>query len=178
MCIRDRGTSFEQFDDFYFSPDISTYYETIDTSSKASASKQKQEGDYFETLFTYGLTVNKLDQNFKPTDGYKTTFKQTLPIYATDDITFENSLLSERHFSYADDLVLSINFFAKAVNSIDEDVRVSKRIFIPARRLRGFTPGKIGPQDGGEYIGGNYGSALNITSDVPWFAESLSLIHI
>ena len=169
------GTSFEQFDDFYFSPDISTYYETIDTSSKASASKQKQEGDYFETLFTYGLTVNKLDQNFKPTDGYKTTFKQTLPIYATDDITFENSLLSERHFSYADDLVLSINFFAKAVNSIDEDVRVSKRIFIPARRLRGFTPGKIGPQDGGEYIGGNYGSALNITSDVPWFAESQSV---
>jgi len=166
------GTSFEQFDDFYFSPDISTYYETINTSSKASESKKKQEGDYFETLFSYGLTVNKLDQNFKPTDGYKTTFRQSLPIYATDDITFENALFSERHFTYADDLVLSLNFFAKAVNSIDEDVRVSKRVFLPARRLRGFTPGKIGPQDGGEYIGGNYGSALNITSDVPWFSET------
>ena len=166
------GTSFEQYDDLYFSPEISSYYEKIDTSSKASANKRKQEGDYFETLFTYGLTVNKLDQNFKPTDGYKTTFKQSLPIYATDDVTFENALFSERHFTYSDDLVLSINFFAKAVNSIDEDVRVSKRVFIPARRLRGFSPGKIGPQDGGEYIGGNYGSALNITSDVPWFSET------
>ena len=166
------GTSFEQFNDFYFSPEISTYYEKIDTSSKASDNKKKQEGDYFETLFTYGLTVNKLNQNFKPSDGYKTTFKQTLPIYATDDITFENSLFSERHFTYADDLVLSINFFVKAVNSIDEDVRVSKRVFIPSRRLRGFSPGKIGPQDGGEYIGGNYGSALNITSDLPLFSEN------
>ena len=166
------GTSFEQFNDFYFSPEISTYYEKIDTSSKASDNKKKQEGDYFETLFTYGLTVNKLNQNFKPSDGYKTTFKQSLPIYATDDITFENSLFSERHFTYADDLVLSINFFVKAVNSIDEDVRVSKRVFIPSRRLRGFSPGKIGPQDGGEYIGGNYGSALNITSDLPLFSES------
>ena len=166
------GTSFEQFNDFYFSPEISTYYEKIDTSSKASDNKKKQEGDYFETLLTYGLTVNKLNQNFKPSDGYKTTFKQSLPIYATDDITFENSLFSERHFTYADDLVLSINFFVKAVNSIDEDVRVSKRVFIPSRRLRGFSPGKIGPQDGGEYIGGNYGSALNITSDLPLFSES------
>ena len=166
------GTSFEQFNDFYFSPEISTYYEKIDTSSKASDNKKKQEGDYFETLLTYGLTVNKLNQNFKPSDGYKTTFKQSLPIYATDDITFENSLFSERHFTYADDLVLSINFFVKAVNSIDEDVRVSKRVFIPSRRLRGFSPGKIGPQDGGEYIGGNYGSALNIASDLPLFSEN------
>jgi len=166
------GTSFEQFNDFYFSPEISTYYEKIDTSSKASDNKKKQEGDYFETLLTYGLTVNKLNQNFKPSDGYKTTFKQSLPIYATDDITFENSLFSEKHFTYADDLVLSIDFFVKAVNSIDEDVRVSKRVFIPSRRLRGFSPGKIGPQDGGEYIGGNYGSALNITSDLPWFSEN------
>ena len=166
------GTSFEQYNDFYFSPEISTYYEKIDTSSKASDNKKKQEGDYFETLFTYGLTVNKLNQNFKPSDGYKTTFKQSLPIYATDDITFENSLFSERHFTYADDLVLSINFFVKAVNSIDEDVRVSKRVFIPSRRLRGFSPGKIGPQDGGEYIGGNYGSALNIASDLPLFSEN------
>ena len=169
------GTSFEQYDDLYFSPDISTYYEKIDTSSNASANKKKQEGDYFETLFTYGLTLNKLDQNFRPTDGYKTTFKQSLPIYATDDITFENSIFSERHFTYSEDLVLSIDFFAKAVNSIDEDVRISKRVFIPSRRLRGFTPGKIGPQDGGEYIGGNYGSALNITSDVPWFSETQTI---
>ena len=78
----------------------------------------------------------------------------------------------EKYITYADDLVFSANFFAEAVNSIDQDVRISKRVFLPSRKLRGFTPGKIGPQDGGEYIGGNYGSALNLTSDLPIFNES------
>ncbi len=166
------GTSFEQYNDFFLSPSISTYYETIDTSSNASDTKKKQKGNYFETLFSYGLTVNKLNQNFQPSDGYRTTFKQTIPLYSADDVTFRHSLNMEKYFTYADDLVFSANFFAEAVNSIDEDVRISKRVFLPSRKLRGFTPGKIGPQDGGEYIGGNYGSALNLTSDLPIFNES------
>ena len=166
------GTSYEQYNDFYLSPRISTYYEVIDTSSNASDRKKKQKGNYFETLFTYGLTVNKLNQNFQPSDGYRTTFKQTIPIYSADDVTFRHSINMEKYLTYGDDLVFSANFFAEAVNSIDEDVRVSKRVFLPSRKLRGFTPGKIGPQDGGEYIGGNYGSALNLTSDLPIFNES------
>tara|TARA_B100001540_G_scaffold316817_1_gene347709 strand:- start:1112 stop:3367 length:2256 start_codon:yes stop_codon:yes gene_type:complete len=165
-------TTYEQYNDFFLSPSISTYYETIDTSSKASDSKKKQKGDYFETLFAYGLTVNKLNQNFQPSDGYRTSFHQTIPIYSTDDVTFRHSINMEKYITYADDLVFSANFFAEAVNSIDQDVRISKRVFLPSRKLRGFTPGKIGPQDGGEYIGGNYGSALNLTSDLPIFNES------
>ena len=35
------GTSFEQAENLYFSPSFSTYYETLDTSSKASAAKKK-----------------------------------------------------------------------------------------------------------------------------------------
>ena len=166
------GTSFEQLDDLYVSPKISTYYESIDTSSKASANKKKQEGDYFETLFSYGLSVNKLNQNFQPSDGYRTTFRQTVPIYSTDDVTFVHSIDAAKYLTYGNDLVFSAKFFAEAVNSIDEDVRVSKRVFIPSRKLRGFTPGKIGPLDGGEYIGGNYGAALNLTSDIPLLSES------
>ena len=166
------GTSFEQLDDLYVSPKISTYYETIDTSVNASANKKKQEGHYFETLFSYGLTVNKLNQNFQPSDGYRTTFRQTVPIYSSDDVTFQHSFDAAKYLTYADDLVFSAKIYAEAVNSIDEDVRVSKRVFIPSRKLRGFTPGKIGPQDGGEYIGGNYGAAINLTSDLPLFAES------
>ena len=68
------GTSFEQYDDLFVSPKISTYYEKISTSSNASENKQKQQGDYFETLFTYGLTVNKLNQNFQPSEGFRSTF--------------------------------------------------------------------------------------------------------
>ena len=59
--------------------------------------------------------------------------------------------------------------YLKAVNSIDGDVRVSKRVYIPSSRLRGFESGKIGPKDGVQYIGGNYGAAANFTSSFPKF---------
>ena len=44
---------------------------------------------------------------------------------------------------------------------------ITKRIFIPSRKLRGFEPGKIGPKDGSDYIGGNYGSTINFASTLP-----------
>ena len=169
------GTSFEQYDDLFVSPKISTYYEKISTSSNASENKQKQQGDYFETLFTYGLTVNKLNQNFQPSEGFRSTFSQTIPIYSADDVTLEHVLNAEKYLTYAENLVFSAKLYAKAVNSINEDVRVSKRAFIPSRRLRGFTAGKVGPIDGGEFIGGNYASALNLTTDLPIMNEVQSI---
>ena len=77
------GTGFEQYEDLFFNIDVSNYYEKLETSSSASAIKKKQEGDYFENLISYTLTLNKLDQNFQP-DGYMTKFAQTLPIYSDD----------------------------------------------------------------------------------------------
>ena len=33
--------------------------------------------------------------------------------------------------------------------------------------MRGFESGKIGPKDGNEYVGGNFGSALNLNTTLP-----------
>tara|TARA_Y100000590_G_scaffold91880_1_gene103819 strand:+ start:3635 stop:5884 length:2250 start_codon:yes stop_codon:yes gene_type:complete len=158
------GTSFEQYEDFIVNLGISNYYEKLETSDLATEIKKKQEGDYLENLFRYGITINKLDQNFQPTDGYLTNFSQVLPIYS-DDLSIENTLKYSKYHSITDDLIISAKFFAKAVNSIDDNVRVSKRVFIPINRLRGFE--NIGPKDGTQYIGGNYGTALNINSTLP-----------
>ena len=160
------GTSYEQFKDIFFSPKISTFIENLETSNTASAAKQKQEGNYFDTNFSYGLTLNKLNQNFQPTDGYKSSFFQELPIYA-DDTSIVNSYEFSKYNKFGEDSVLSFIFFAKSVNSLDDDVRVSKRIFIPSRKLRGFVAGKVGPKDGSDYIGGNFGTALNIAATIP-----------
>ena len=64
-------------------------------------------------------------------------------------------------------MLLSAKLFLKSINSLEDNVRVSKRVNIPSRRLRGFEAGKIGPKDGNEYIGGNYASALNLNSTLP-----------
>ncbi len=160
------GTGFEQYSDFYVNFDVSAYYEKLETSSNASTYKKKQEGDYLENLFTYNLTLNKLDQNFQPTDGYRLSFKQTLPIYS-DDLSIGNTVNIAKYHSVSDNLILSGKLFFKSVNSIDDDVRVSRRVYIPSSKLRGFEAGKIGPKDGNEYVGGNFGTAINLNTTLP-----------
>ncbi len=162
------GTGFEQFQDVYVNFDVSNYYEKLVTSDNASEIKKKQEGDYFENLFLYSITLNKLNQNFQPTDGFFTKFTQSVPIYS-DDNSFENTLTASKYHSMTENFLLAGKLFLKAVNSIDGDVRVSKRVYIPSSRLRGFESGKIGPKDGSQYIGGNYGAAINFTSSFPNF---------
>ena len=160
------GTGFEQYSDLYVNLDISAYYEKLETASTASAHKKKQEGDYLENLFSYKVIMNKLDQNYQPTQGYMLSFDQELPIYS-DDLSVGNTLNFSKYHSVSDNLILSGKLFLKSVNSIDDEVRVSRRIYIPSKNLRGFEPGKIGPKDGVEYVGGNFGSALNLNSTIP-----------
>lgn len=160
------GTGFEQYSNVFVNIDLSNYYEKLETSDNATSIKKKQEGDYFENLISYAVALNTLDQNFQPTSGYFAKFSQVLPIYS-DDQTIENSLNASKYYSPTDNLVFSAKLFMKAVNSVDDNVRVSKRVYIPSSKLRGFESGKIGPKDGNEYIGGNYGTALNLNSTLP-----------
>ena len=160
------GTGFEQYADFYINLDISTYYEKLETTSTASAHKRRQEGDYLENLLSYNLTLNKLDQNYQPTEGHKISFKQVLPIYS-DDLSIGNIINLSKYHSISDNLILSGKFYIESINSIDDDVRVSKRVYIPSSKLRGFESGKFGPKDGNEYVGGNFGSALNLNTTLP-----------
>ncbi len=160
------GTEFEQMNDFFINIEMSNYYENLKTSSSANSIVKKQEGSYYENLLTYALKYNRLDQNFQPTDGYINYFEQTLPLIS-DDRSLENKFTSSSYHSITDNIVVSSQFYLNTINSLDDDVRISKRVFIPARRLRGFESGKIGPKDGNQYIGGNYATALNINSTIP-----------
>ena len=160
------GTEFEQMNDLFVNLEISNFYEDLETSSAANSIVKKQEGNYFENLLSYSLSFNKLDQNFQPTDGFINKFSQTLPIYS-DDVSIENTFTSSAYHSINENLILSAQFLFKAINSLDDNVRVSKRVYVPSRRLRGFESGKIGPKDGSQYIGGNYASSLNLNSTLP-----------
>ena len=166
------GTTYEQFEDIYFSPAVSTYYEDIETSSTASKAKRDQAGNYLESAFSYGFNLNKLNQNFHPTDGFTSGFSQTIP-FISEDYSLENTYMFSKYHSLENNAILSMKFFIKSINSmVGEDTRITKRVFIPSRRLRGFEAGKIGPKDSGDFIGGNYGTALNLSSTVPAIFEN------
>ncbi len=170
------GTRFEQLEDFYIKPEFSFYYETLDTASTASSLLKKQEGDYLDALFSYSLQLDRRDQSYQPTDGYLSTFYQSLPLNVEDNQTVVNSYEIKNYYEYFDDLVASISVFTKAANSLGEDdVRVSDRLYLPSRKLRGFQAGKVGPIDGGDFVGGNYLASFNAASEIP-LLESLESI--
>ena len=65
-------------------------------------------------------------------------------------------------------MVGKASLYLKAINSLgNDDVRVSKRGSVPYNRLRGFERGKIGPVDNNDYVGGNYVSSLNLSTNLP-----------
>ena len=67
-----------------------------------------------------------------------------------------------------------ISIYLDTIKSItDDDVRISKRSFIPSSKLRGFQPGRIGPKDGSDHVGGNYAAALNFSTDLPFMFKNL-----
>ena len=97
----------------------------------------------------------------------------------SDDYTLENVYKFSTYHELKDDMILSFNLFTKAVNTLsNKDVRLSKRVVIPGRRLRGFEKGKIGPKDNNEYVGGNYGSALNISTTLPNLFEEVQNLDL
>ncbi len=172
------GTRYEQFKDIYFSPSLSISDETIKTDSTASSAYKKQEGSYFDFVFDYGLSYDKRNSRFQPSSGFVSNWFQSLPI-VSDDTTIINGYQITSYKKLADDMILSTGFYSRAANSLsNEDVRVSKRLFVPSSRLRGFATGSVGPKDGDDYVGGNYVTTINTSSTIPFIFQTSESIDL
>ena len=161
------GTSFEQYKDIYTNLSLNFSYDDLRTNSNASASLQKQDGDFTDLAAIYGFTYDKRNRSFMPTDGSVFGFVQSLPIYA-DKPFIDNTFRFSTYHEFNENYVGSGKIFLSAINGLnDEDVRLSKRKSLSTRRLRGFSKGKIGPVDGNDHIGGNYAAAVNFDVNLP-----------
>ncbi|MDC0947348.1 outer membrane protein assembly factor BamA [Candidatus Pelagibacter sp.] len=166
------GTRFEQYENLFFSPSLITDVEKLTTTSTASTAIKKQEGNYFDVNFSYSLDYDLRDRSYQPTDGYNTSLYQSIPL-VSDQNEIINGFEINKYKSLVSDMVGKISLFGRAANSISgDDVRLSKRLFIPSRKLRGFENGKIGPTDNNDYVGGNYAASLNISTTLPQILPS------
>ena len=167
------GSRFQQYQDIYFSPNVSLYYDDVQTSSSASSSMKKMDGEYFDFDFTYSIISDKRNQRFMPTAGHIYNFSQGLPVYS-DAPSISNSFTFSYYKEVTEDLIGSIKIYTKAINPLgSEDVKISKRLHIPSSMLRGFEKGGIGPKDGTDHVGGNYAALLSFNAALPnLFPES------
>ena len=167
------GTSFEYLKDFNLGFSVSSFIEKMETDSTASASQQKQKGDYFDTFLKFDFDYDKRNQKYKTTDGFRSYYSIDIPLLSdTNTLTNAYNYTSFNEF-YENDIT-SFSIFLSSANSVSsEDIKLSERLFIPSKKLRGFESGKVGPKDGNDFIGGNYLSTFNAQTNIPKVFENV-----
>ena len=161
------GTKFEQYRNVYLSPNLKFSYDDLKVEDSASDALKKQKGGFSDLSFDYAISLDNRDKVYNPTDGYISSFSQAIPIYA-DSPYLKNSYAFSTYESLTSDAIATFKFYGSAINGLnDKDVRLSKRVFLPNNRLRGFEAGKIGPKDGVDYVGGNYAVSTNFELSLP-----------
>ncbi len=170
------GTGLEYKRDLFFTPLIVFEAEDLTTDSTASAALKKQDGNYNSIELDYNFLYDKRDQSFRPTDGYYSRFNQTLPLL-TNEYSLSNIYDYKNYHKLSENMVSSLSFHLSAINSLDGgDVRISDRIYLSSRKLRGFESGKIGPKDNQDFIGGNFASSASISTTLPTFLPELESV--
>ena len=163
----------EYYDDVFLDTGFSIFLEDLTTSSKASASLKKQQGSYFDTFFNYTFDYDKRNQRYKTTDGFRSKFSQKIPLIS-DNYTLTNTYDFRLYEEWFNENIGSLGFYAKTTTGFkNENVRLSNRLYLPARKLRGFESGKVGPKDGADFIGGNYIMAFNASTTLTQVLQSL-----
>ena len=167
------GTEFEYLDNLSFGIATSNFFEKIETNSTASTRQKAQKGNYFDAFVKFDFFYDKRNQKFRPTDGFYSKYDLDVPLIS-DNNTLTNSYDLKFFNELYENNVTSFSILLKAANSISgDDIKLTERLIIPSSRLRGFEPGKVGPKDGNDFIGGNYVTAINFNTTLPQILPNL-----
>ena len=167
------GTDFEVLDDFDFGLGLSNFYEKITTDSSASALQKTQEGNYFDSFLKLDFDNDKRNQKFQTSDGYRSFYSIDIPL-VSDTNTLVNSYQYNYYNELFEDNITNASIYLQSANSITGDnIKLSERLYIPGRKLRGFERGKVGPKDGEDYIGGNFVTTANLSTTLPQILSNI-----
>jgi outer membrane protein insertion porin family len=166
------GTGFEYLKDLNLNLSTSTFVEKIETDSTASTRQKSQAGNYLDTFAKFNFDLDKRNQKFKTSEGYRSNYNIQIPIIS-DTNTLTNSYNYKIYSELFENQISSFSFFVKTATSITgDDVKLTERLSMPSNKLRGFVRGKVGPKDGNDYIGGNFVTSVNLQTSVPILFEN------
>ena len=172
------GTQFEFLDDLRLGLSTKNIIEKIDVDASASAKQKKQDGNYFDSFIGVDFLYDKRNQRYQTTSGFFSNYSLDMP-FLSDTNTLTNSYNFKVFKELYENNVSTLSIFLKGASSLSsDDIKLSERLYIPGKRLRGFETGKIGPKDGNDFIGGNYVSSINATTTIPTFLENFQNVDV
>ncbi len=161
------GTKFEYLNDLNLGLETSAFYEEMETDGTASKKQKDQAGTYLDTFIGASFDYDKRNQKYKTSKGFRSIYNLDLPVIS-DTNTLTNTYRYNYYLELFEENITSTSLLFKASNSLTNDnIKLSERLFVPSRRLRGFENGKIGPKDGEDFVGGNFISSINFNSTIP-----------
>ena len=172
------GTEFEYLDDLRFGLSTKNNFEKISVDASGSAKQKKQDGNYFDSFIGLDFIYDKRNQRYQTSSGFLSNYSVNLPILS-DTNTLTNIYNYKIFKELYENNISTFSLSFKGASSLSgDDIKLSERLYIPGRKLRGFESGKIGPKDGSDYIGGNYVSVINATTTIPKILENVQNVDM
>ena len=172
------GTQFEFLDDLRLGLSTKNIIEKIDVDASASTKQKKQDGNYFDSFIGVDFLYDKRNQRYQTTSGFFSNYSVNMPILS-DTNTLTNTYNYKVFKELYENNVSTLSILFKGASSLsNDDIKLSERLYIPGKRLRGFETGKIGPKDGNDFIGGNYVSSINATTTIPTLLENVQSVDV
>ena len=172
------GTKFEYLDDLRLGLSTKNILEKIDVDTGASIRQRSQEGNYFDSFIGLDFLYDKRNQKYQTTSGFLSNYSLDLPIIS-DTNTLSNSYNYKIFRELYENNISSFSLLLRSATSLtSDDIKLSERLYMPGRKLRGFESGKVGPKDGSDYIGGNYLTSINATTTMPMILENVQNVDI
>ena len=172
------GTKFEYLDDLRFGLSTKNNFEKISVDASGSAKQKKQDGNYFDSFIGLDFIYDKRNQRYQTSSGFLSNYSVNLPILS-DTNTLTNIYNYKIFKELYENNISTFSLSFKGASSLSgDDIKLSERLYIPGRKLRGFESGKIGPKDGSDYIGGNYVSVINATTTIPKILENVQNVDM
>ena len=112
------GTGFEQYENFFYNPELSLDFEDLETSPKASKNLKKQEGNYTDLYFNYSINYDRTNSRYEPSEGSRINFFQELPL-VSDNNELTNTFIYTKYKSLnsSSNMIGKASFYLKSVNS-------------------------------------------------------------
>jgi len=167
------GTKFEYKNDLRLGLEYENLVEKIETDSTASILQQGQKGNYFDNFLILDFDYDKRNQRYQTNDGFRSNYDMKIPLISETNTFTQNYNFKTFHELYENNIT-TFSYSLTTSNSLSgENIKLSERIYIPSKSLRGFERGKVGPKDGNDFIGGNYLGSFNFTTTLPFILDDV-----
>jgi len=167
------GTKFEYKNDLRLGLEYENLVEKIETDSTASILQQGQKGNYFDNFLILDFDYDKRNQRYQTNDGFRSNYDMKIPLISETNTFTQNYNFKTFHELYENNIT-TFSYSLTTSNSLSgENIKLSERLYIPSKSLRGFERGKVGPKDGNDFIGGNYLGSFNFTTTLPFILDDV-----